>query len=164
MKQKQDERLLDALWCVRNFKCFDFYEVDRIFAEELAKSIIRMLKKLDVRPGDRFEYDERMARLRGLEGMIGVSYQEYDQFPKGAMCYTSFELDGKWYQLMDYWWEDWNDGTQQMNGGDIQIGSTKCLEHIYNYLRMELNMPKSKRRFTICRKADVDNEGPRFKK
>lgn len=143
---------------IENFKPFSFREAQELYARELAKSIILMLKKLEVEPGDILKYDQRMARLRGLKYYrgseelyyYGVSYEEHDKFVEWHK-YENIDIDGKCYRLMDYWPEPLSCDPDAINCGYIQMCHLETLNLIYNYLRMEVNTSKNKRRYTIRR-------------
>ena len=126
-------------------------------AREMAKSIVRMLKKMKVNPGNIFVFDEKLARFRGLHGFYGVSYEEYD-LPKdpSGFGYSTFRMDDKFYCLIDYWRDPMLSPMvnvpDAINMEYLQYCFISNFEAIYAYLRMEINKPASKRRFTIDEK------------
>lgn len=146
---------------IQAFKPFSFIEVQEIYATELMKSIVQILKKLDITPEDILVYVPRLAKLRGLKFhqgreeylYYGVSYSESDKF-EGTFALETIKVDGKYYQLMDYWVDPMPFDPEFINCDHLQTCSINTLELVYNYLRMELKAPKDKRRFTIKKKED----------
>lgn len=144
----------DWLTDIQNFRPFSFTEVTDTIGIALMESIVGMLKKLDVKPGDVFVYDKRLARSRGLKQeredlmYYGVSYEEDETFDDNFEGFN-FVVDGKCCRLWDYWEEPLEFNPDFTNCGLMQSCHIKELNNIYNYLRMELKAPKGKRRFTI---------------
>lgn len=157
MNMTDKEMILD----IENFRPFSFSGVQCMYGTALMKSIVRMLKRLDVKPGETFVYDKRMARLRNLKYYnhacsqdflyYGVSYEEDDDFSKEYEC-ENFDVDGKCYRLWDYWEDPIPNIPDFINCGMLQNIHVDHLNNIYNYLRMEVKAPKEKRRFTIEKK------------
>ena len=143
---------------IENFRPFSFSGVQCMYGTALMKSIVRMLKRLDVKPGETFVYDKRMARLRNLKYYnhacsqdflyYGVSYEEDYGFSKEYEC-ENFDVDGKCYRLLNWWEEPILDIPDLINCGFLQNIHVEHLNKIYNYLRMEVKTPQSKRHFTI---------------
>lgn len=148
---------------IENFRPFCFYEVESMYGTALMKSIISMLKRLDVKPRETFVYDKRMARLRNLKDYdhmyqqdflyYGVSYEEDNVFNKNFEC-ENIDINGKCFRLWDYWKEP-TLGPEGINCGMLQPCQIKTLNKIYNYLRMELKASQSKRHFTIDKKVTI---------
>ncbi len=151
----------DLMANIENFRPFAFSGIQCMYGTALMVSIIRMLKKLEVKPGETFVYDKRMARLRNLKYYnhacsqdflyYGVSYEEDDDFSKEYEC-ENFDVDGKCYRLWDYWEDPIPNIPDFINCGMLQNIHVDHLNNIYNYLRMEVKAPKEKRRFTIEKK------------
>lgn len=153
----------DWLTDIQNFRPFSFMKVQDTIGTAFIESIIRMLKKLGVKPGDVFVYDKRLARLRGLklshrDNLLyyGVSYQEYETFDDGFDEFN-YIVDGKCCRLWDYWEEPFAFNPDFTNCGMIQCCCVETLGKIYDYLRMELKAPKGKRRFTIETHSEYEN-------
>lgn len=146
---------------IQAFKPFSFAEVQEIYATELMKSIVLILKKLEIAPKDILVYEPRLAKLRGLKFYrgreefphYGISYSESKSL-EGTFAIETIKVDEKYYQLTDYWLEPLPFDPEAVNCGQLQTCDIQTLELVYNYLRMELKAPKDKRRFTIKKKED----------
>ena len=62
------------LYDIRNFNAFDTHSLEQIFADEMAKSIVKMMIKMGVEEDEILVYDPRLARLRKLDD-YGISYK-----------------------------------------------------------------------------------------
>lgn len=131
---------------IRNFNAFDTHSLEQIFADEMARSIIKMMIKMGVEEDEILVYDPRLARLRKLDD-YGISYRICKSSNNGYDYTTVFEVDGKYYVLTTYWLCEGSWAKNGTNSIEMQVILNNLMQ-IYNYLRMEVRKPKSKRRFT----------------
>jgi hypothetical protein len=145
-----------ALKSIENLRPFYYREVQKEYGMALMKSIVRMLKKLEIQPDKILVYDRRMATLRGLRFryagdmskylFYGVSYKEYEN-PFNGLC----EMDGKSFSLQNFYVDSEQEAALVNYDllGVVNIDDIETLNKIYNYLRKEVKAPKMKKHYTI---------------
>lgn len=147
MKNAQMEELLND---IRHFRSFNFRQVDEAFGIELAKSTVKMLMKLNVKEYEVLVYEPRLAIMRGVtlghcnQPYYGISYRYSLNMPPLGET-DSFEMDGKFYELISYW----DDILPIQNCSVLQPCFANNIEPHYNYLRMEIGKKPKDRRFSI---------------
>jgi hypothetical protein len=117
--------------------------IDHYFSHVYAKSIVRMLIKLGIKPGEVYLFSRKKKRLRQLEDHeIGICY--YIDFDHDA--YTEIDVDGTTYNIVSFFKMDYIEELEnESNRSVVQTINMEWWYRVYNYLRIELNVPKGKR-------------------
>ncbi len=143
-----EEKIFIEYRRIQECKSFNLNYVEGLIAAELGRSIIKMLIKFGLKEEDILFYDERLFNLRNPSEKRcsgrGISYESVSK----EDCLYSFEYEGKYYELWDYWNEPYYRVPVPANCGQLQpvIGQ---IEPHYKYLQAEYRKSKSQRRFTI---------------
>ena len=123
---------------IRNFNAFDTHSLEQIFADEMARSIIKMMIKMGVEEDEILVYDPRLARLRNLDD-YGISYRICKSSNNGYDYTTVFEVDGKYYALTAYWLCEESYAKSRTNSKEIQILPYNLI-HIYYLVENKWHM------------------------
>lgn len=137
---------------IRHFRGFSFSRVEKAFGLELSRSIVKMLMKLNVKENEIFVYNPKLASSRGVtlhgcgtQPFFGILYKCHKKMPQYGE-YETFEMDGKFYEL----WDFWKEGDFPIpNCSVLQPSCVKFIELHYNYLRLEIGKKPSDRKFSI---------------
>lgn len=133
-----------------NFKDVSSGEIEYYYSRLFAISVIKMLQKLGIGEKEIYVMPDRKKKLRHIyEKTLGICYHSRPASKVDEM-YEGVEFNGCYYQIEWFYKTDYNslpnrDGFFE-NSGYLQIGNMKEWSEYYNYLRIELSIPKGKRK------------------
>lgn len=138
---------------IEKFKYFRYSTLECMCGNALTRSIIRMLVKFGIKDNQILVFEPRKAKLRGAmydtnKPIYGVSFVEYNDM-EGDFFSTRMEIDRKIYELWYHWIDPLPIDANAVNSSFLQSCNIDVLNKIYEYLRIENNIPKNKRNFIV---------------
>lgn len=129
--------------------------IEQYYSRLFAIGVVKMLMKLGVKEEEIYVFTERKKKLRQVqENVLGLCYYSRP-ISKGQWEEDGFVYDNRYWQVEEFFKEDFPNGISlNQNSGYLQITNMHDWSSLYNYLRIELDIPKGKRKVIIATEHD----------